>query len=709
MMRPSTARARRAWIVFCALAGAASALLVAQQPSSPSQTPPPVFREGVNFVLVDAYPRRNGRIVEGLTAADFQILEDGKLQTVDRVELVRIEPRAGDADRRDPNTTGEMNALAADPHRRVFVTFLDTLHTTVGESHATRKPLVDLLDRVVGPDDLFGVMTQDMRPQDLTLGRKLVTVDDQLAAHWTWGERQRTANTRNSLGEDALTACFHVTELTSAEEPWMVSVEGVSRFFDEVLIERRREDEVLNALRDLVEYLGSLREARTALVIVTDGWRLFSEDRSLLSTIPRDRRMRGDGIPRPGERPINGGGGVDPLPPQGQLGLSSTEGVGFASCVAEATRLAGLDQPKRFRDLIAEANRRNVSAYPIAMNGLAVFDDASGPLVNDMTHLTQRVSSLRTIAEGTGGLAIVSTNDIGGGVRRIADDLSAYYLIGYYSTNTKRDGRLRRIEVKMRQPDIEVHARSSYRAPDAGAPAAVSAAAPSNAALPVDDALGPLGRLRASTPIYVNGARVGGEWLVAVELSDRQVAAPGWRQGALVAVQIDDADGRRLGEGRASIDAGARGALVRVPAAATAGLVRIAVRATTDDDAVSETMNVRSPESAVIGDPLLFRATTSLRAPLRPAADRQFRRTERVHVEWPVLRALDQRTARLLDRRGQPLPLSVALTERPDGDQLMAAVDLPIAPLADGDYVIELVAASQGVTERKLLGIRVVR
>ena len=80
-----------------------------------------------------------------------------------------------------------------------------------------------------------------------------------------------------------------------------------------------------------------------------------------------------------------------------------------------------------------------------------------------------------------------------------------------------------------------------------------------------------------------------------------------------------------------------------------------------------------------------------------------------MHVEWPVLRALDQRTARLLDRRGQPLPLSVALTERPDGDQLMAAVDLPIAPLADGDYVIELVAASQGVTERKLLGIRVVR
>jgi VWFA-related protein len=550
-------------------------------------------------------------------------------------------------------------------------------------------------------------MTQDIRPQDLTLGRKLITVDEQLSAHWIWGERQRIANTRNSLGEDALTACFHQQELKYGVVPWYVTVEGQSRFFDEVLIERRREDEVLNALQDLVAYLGSLREARTALVIVTDGWRLFSEDHSLLNTIPKDERMRGDGIPHPGDRPINGGG-VDSPPPQGQLRVSSTEGVSFASCVAEATRLAGLDQPRRFRDLIAEANRRNVSAYPIAMNGLAVFDDASASLMNDMTQLTQRVSSLRTLAEGTGGLAIVNTNDIDGGVRRMADDLSAYYLIGYYSTNAKQDGRLRRIEVKMRQPDIEVHARSSYRAPDAGAAAAASPAAV-NAALPVDAALGPLGRLRESTPIYVNGARVGGEWRVAVELSDRQVAAPGWRQGANVTVQIDDADGRRVGEGRAAIDAGARGASVHVPVAVTTGPVRIAVRATTADDAVSETIDVPSSSSVLLGEPLLFRATTSLRAPLRPAADRQFRRTERAHVEWPILRALDQRTARLLDRRGQPLPMSVALTERPDGDRTMAAIDLAIAPLADGDYVIELVAASQGITERKLLGIRVVR
>ena len=43
---------------------------------------PPVFRNGVTFVNVDAYPRRDGSLVEGLRAEDFQIFEDGKPQKV---------------------------------------------------------------------------------------------------------------------------------------------------------------------------------------------------------------------------------------------------------------------------------------------------------------------------------------------------------------------------------------------------------------------------------------------------------------------------------------------------------------------------------------------------------------------------------------------------------------------------------------------------
>src|SRR6185436_9851400 len=146
-----------------------------------------------NLVLVDAYPQRDGRVVEGLTAADFDILEDGKPQKVEAFEFVRIEASPVESARRDPNNVREMYALAADPHNRVFVAYLDTLQTTVEGSHAIRAPLVDLLNRVVGPDDLFGLITPDMRPKDLTLGRRLLSVEEQLTKYWAWGERGRLA------------------------------------------------------------------------------------------------------------------------------------------------------------------------------------------------------------------------------------------------------------------------------------------------------------------------------------------------------------------------------------------------------------------------------------------------------------------------------------------------------------------------------------
>jgi hypothetical protein len=105
----------------------------------------------------------------------------------------------------------------------------------------------------------------------------------------------------------------------------------------------------------------------------------------------------------------------------------------------------------------------------------------------------------------------------------------------------------------------------------------------------------------------------------------------------------------------------------------------------------------------------VFRATPSPRAPLRPVADYQFRRTERVHVEWPVARALDGRTARLLSRRGDALPVPVALTERADGDRTVLAADVQLAALAEGDYVIEIVATQGSEKVQRLLAFRVVR
>ena len=98
---------------------------------------------------------------------------------------------------------------------------------------------------------------------------------------------------------------------------------------------------------------------------------------------------------------------------------------------------------------------------------------------------------MRTLAEGTDGVAILSTNDLNKGFARMLDDMSSYYLLGYNATNTKSDGRFRSITVRVKQPGVVVRARKGYRAsspgevitPPAAIPAAAASATPVQAAL----------------------------------------------------------------------------------------------------------------------------------------------------------------------------------------------------------------------------------
>ena len=88
-------------------------------------------------------------------------------------------------------TVRESRAMMEDPNARVFVLFLDTYHVEVDGSHRIRKPLVDALDKIIGADDLVGVMTPEMSAGDVTFARKTTTIDGFLTRYWTWGERER--------------------------------------------------------------------------------------------------------------------------------------------------------------------------------------------------------------------------------------------------------------------------------------------------------------------------------------------------------------------------------------------------------------------------------------------------------------------------------------------------------------------------------------
>ena len=69
---------------------------------------------------------------------------------------------------------------------------------------------------------------------------------------------------------------------------------------------------------------------------------------------------------------------------------------------------------------------------------------------------------LRTVAENSGGRAILETNDVDAGVAQIFRENSSYYLLGYRSTREPGDRRIRKVDVQVRRADATAHTRNAY-------------------------------------------------------------------------------------------------------------------------------------------------------------------------------------------------------------------------------------------------------
>ena len=164
-----------------------SGVLVVADPQQPPQPPP--FKAGTNFVRVDVYPTRNGVPVEDLGVADFQVAEDGAPQKIDTFEHIVV-PTGGSQDERvEPQSPTQANALAADPRRRVFVIFLDTGNVGIPGAHDINGPIIELLTRMLGPDDLVGLMTPDMSPDADHVRAEDPGDRAGAAENWAWGRK----------------------------------------------------------------------------------------------------------------------------------------------------------------------------------------------------------------------------------------------------------------------------------------------------------------------------------------------------------------------------------------------------------------------------------------------------------------------------------------------------------------------------------------
>jgi VWFA-related protein len=444
---------RRQRVLVAVLAvGVVSATPAMQEPQQPQR---PVFRSDAHFVLVDAYPLRNGKVVEGLTAGDFVVTEDGVPQRVELFEFVGGAEPVPEFARRDPNTVAESREAVADPRARAFVTYLDIPHVSTAGAHRSRLPLVELLSQLVTPDDVFSVISSEHDVGSMTFARRITSFEDQLARYWAWGRRDSFEMT---VDESGLWSCFAYTDGPNPQERF-VQDGAYLRPLATVIIERHREDRLLTHLEDLVLYLGQLREGRTSVLLFSEGWRL----------LPRDTVLKAELEKTGNERPAVGRRGS-------QFEMFSTVAQGQRqACIQEGVRLADQDLPSRQRRLIELANSMNVSFFAVNPLGLVAMDRSIGERTiladetqlghDDMDRVRARRETLVSLSHNTDGVAAVQSNDLRDAMRPILDQLRAFYLLGYYSTNSTFDGKVRRIGVSSPLAGLDIKARRSYRAP----------------------------------------------------------------------------------------------------------------------------------------------------------------------------------------------------------------------------------------------------
>jgi VWFA-related protein len=140
----------------------------------------------------------------------------------------------------------------------------------------------------------------------------------------------------------------------------------------------------------------------------------------------------------------------------------------------------GIENQSELRVAVNAAVRSNMAIYTMDMRGLQALV-AGGEAQNASLRGTSAYSgqstinalnsnfttqeTLVTLAADTGGRAFLDSNDFSGVFKGVQQDTSTYYLLGYHSTNPARDGRYRRISVKVNVPGAKIDYRKGYYAP----------------------------------------------------------------------------------------------------------------------------------------------------------------------------------------------------------------------------------------------------
>jgi VWFA-related protein len=375
-----------------------------------AQSGPPagqVFRSGTELVLVNVVARdRGGAVVRGLSRGDFSVAEDGKPQTITSFDFEELDA---------PQQAQE--PAASDP------------------------PLLLAPPRPAVPASPLEAAKADMH------GRRLIVLFFDLSSMQPEEVERSVKAARDYIDH----------RLSPADLIAVVSFSTTLRVDQDFTADR---DRLAAAIDTYGGADGQGFEAgATPDDDTADNGTAFTADDTEFNIFNTDRRLDA----------------LQTLADQ-LAGIEQKKSVIYFS---SGMSQQGSDNQVQLRRTVDRANRANVSLYAVDMRGLQALvpggDASTGSLRgtsafsgastrNQFDRLAQSQDTLTTIAEDTGGRAFFDTNNFTGVFDRVVKDTSAYYVLGYSSTNAARDGRFRRITVKLKRSDLTLDYRSGYYA-----------------------------------------------------------------------------------------------------------------------------------------------------------------------------------------------------------------------------------------------------
>jgi VWFA-related protein len=412
--------------LFALLLGATAALsAVAQTPANTStqqDVGPLVERIDIRVINIDVVVTdRKGNRVTGLTKDDFELYENGVPKPVSNFYEVVSEKKGAPA----PLAAAPAPASAAptladipDNQRRRIIFYIDNLSLAPFNRNRVFKEMKKFITTVMRPGDeaMIATFNRSLKVR-VPFTRDAVQVQQTLDA--IAGESGLGLNAR-SESRDTLK---RIEDAESGDEATSIA----RQYAESVQHDMRQSVESLNGLMATVAGV----EGKKVLVLTTEGFQI-QPGREMFQAVEEYGRQKG--------------------------------------WVTSGTLLQGMayDAGSLVQSIARTANANGLTLYTIhagglgagSENNLAEFDKAT-PYSVTSTALANSTESLQIMADMTGGVASLNTNNFADAFKKISDDLDTYYSLGYRA-GTERVDRQRNIQVRMKNRAFTARARQTF-------------------------------------------------------------------------------------------------------------------------------------------------------------------------------------------------------------------------------------------------------